>query len=321
MEWWEKALNVGLGPVVGVAKDFILDPGETTGLGKKDPVYHDIDASAYQAPDDVSRYDAYVSGAGQQASRLQDRRYDPINMLEQAGDYDNSLAARRDQEGLLASYNQALAGNAPSVAQAQLQSGLDQANRQTLAMAANSRGGAGNAMALSDAMRQMSNASTDIAGRAAALRAQEIDAARQGAAGLSQAMRNQDLATRASSLDAARLPAEIQMKRFALNDVAAQAERERQLKLLAMQQGVYDRNQRASMQYEQDKASGRAAADALAMGYNRDVAAARRGLTDKAVGTITNVITGGAGGKGGGAGGMGGLGGTSAPSGGGGFTY
>lgn len=301
------------GPGALLAKKFLLegDLGEKTGYGRMDPKYHDPNEAAYKAADSADRYDDYITRAQQKAGMLQDRKFLPMNMAAQQADYQNAQGARAQQNALMQSYNQAIAGNAPSVAQAQLQSGLDQANRQTLAMAANSRGGAGNAMALSDAMRQMSNASTDIAGRAAALRAQEIDAARQGGSGLAQAMRGQDLATRASSMDAARMPVEMQMKQFALNDAAAQAERERQLKLMAMQQGVYDRDQRAAMQYQQDLMRGRLEADAAALGYNRDVAAARRGATDKVVGTalnaIGNVATGGMTGGMGGGGGMGGM--------------
>jgi len=272
--------------------------GQFGGYEKVRIPFYKPQQSAYGANDIPDKYNPYIMGAGQQAARFQDRRYDPINMLEQAGDYDNSLAARRDQGALLESYNQALAGNAPSAAQAQLQSGLDQANRQTLAMAANSRGGAGNAMALSDAMRQMSNASTDVAGRAAALRAQEMDSYRQGASGLSQAMRGQDLATRQSSLEAARMPAEMQMKRFALNDAAAQAERDRQLKLLGLQQGMYDRDQRANIQYQQDLINSFYRSREIEVGGNapgdkdrRESSRASLGALLKAVGVPTGLST------------------------------
>lgn len=112
-------------------------------------------------------------------------------------DAGNALAqsqqARDMQAGIMGSYNDVLAGNAPSVAQAQMQAGLDKANQSAMGMAASTRGGGANAlMAMRQAGMQQQANSLGAINDMSALRAREMDMARSGAAGLAGQMRSGD---------------------------------------------------------------------------------------------------------------------------------
>lgn len=104
------------------------------------------------------------------------------------------MSSRGSQADALAMYRAAALGQGPSAAQAQLQAGLDAANRQQMSMAASARGGG---LARSAAMRgAMANAGDQglaAAQQAAILRAQEQQAGMQGFAGLGSAMRGMDM--------------------------------------------------------------------------------------------------------------------------------
>jgi len=93
------------------------------------------------------------------------------------------------QGGLMAAqqaYRQAAAGNAPSVAQVQLQQGQQNAALQANQMAASARGGAGaGIMAQRQAMTQQAMGAQNANAQAAHLRAEEMAQARQGLASVS----------------------------------------------------------------------------------------------------------------------------------------
>ena len=104
-----------------------------------------------------------------------------------------SQQARGFQEGLMGSYNDVLSGNAPSVAQMQMQQGVDRANQQAMGLAASTRGGGANAlMAMRQAGMQQQANSLGAVNEAAMLRAREQDMARAGAGALAGQMRSGD---------------------------------------------------------------------------------------------------------------------------------
>ena len=101
-------------------------------------------------------------------------------------------SAQQDQQAALGMYQDAAAGNAPSVAEGLMQQGQDQAVANQMAMAAGGR--TGNVASAANSAGQMgSGMAMQGAQQASQLRAAEIDAARAGAAGLSTNMAGQSL--------------------------------------------------------------------------------------------------------------------------------
>lgn len=122
------------------------------------------------------------------------------------GSLANSAQALGSQQQALGMYQQAAAGNGPSAAQAQLQSGLDQSLQAQQAQAASTRGGFGLANAQHDASVNSGQLQGQAANNAAQLRAQEQQAGMAGyattAAGI-QAQQSQNAqAAQAAQLNA-----------------------------------------------------------------------------------------------------------------------
>jgi len=108
-------------------------------------------------------------------------------------DYDQANQTRGYQGEALGLYRDAAMGKGPSAAQAQFQGSLDQSLRAGQATANSARGGAlGLAQARLAAAREGGEMLSDATSKAAALRAQEMQAAMGGYAGLGTQMRGQD---------------------------------------------------------------------------------------------------------------------------------
>jgi len=136
---------------------------------------------------DTTKQDAALSGAMP--------NYTQANA--QAGQANLDFGGANAALGQSQNYAQQLAGieneSAPSAAQAQLQSGLNQAQQSSLAMARSGRGFGGSAAALNQAAVLNANASQQAVNSSAQLRASEVAAERtrqaqnlQGAAGIQQ---------------------------------------------------------------------------------------------------------------------------------------
>lgn len=91
--------------------------------------------------------------------------------------------ALQQQSALGRSYDQVIAGTAPSVAQTQLRRGVDETGAAVRAEAAGA-GGNNAAMANYGAIQALAQARARANADAAALRAREVEAARQGKAGV-----------------------------------------------------------------------------------------------------------------------------------------
>lgn len=149
---------------------------------------------------------AYDQGQGQAAQQqLQNQgglAYGTLNAL--ANQYGQTATpgvqmsgangAAMNQARTLAEYQQAAAGQGPSAAQAQLQSGLDQSIAAQQAGAASTRGGFGLANAQHQAAMNAGQLQGQAANNAAQLRAQEQQAGMAGAAGLGSTMQQQQAA-------------------------------------------------------------------------------------------------------------------------------
>lgn len=131
--------------------------------------------------------------------------------------YRNEGRARAEQQQALDMYQSAAEGNAPSVAEAQQQQGLEEASRMGQNLVAGAPGvnpllAATNASAASADAARRSNSAT------AAMRAQEIADARAGYAGLAGAMRGADAARAGSMLGAEQAQGGFEMQQRGLND-------------------------------------------------------------------------------------------------------
>lgn len=147
------------------------------------------------------------------------RRAPKLDWAQEQADYNRQLEARGRQEDLARTLVEAREGKAPSVAALQLQSGLQTAQLQGLQLAANARGGAGaQILAQQGAQRQAALSSQSANRETAVLRAQEIAQARQEEAGLYNAMRSGDMASRQQSVGKQGLISQNELAQRHMND-------------------------------------------------------------------------------------------------------
>ncbi len=216
----------------------------------------------------------------------------------QSGALRDEHAARLQQQQALGMYRDAASGNAPSVAAAQQQQGLDEASRTGQNIAAGAIG-ANPLLAASNASAASADAARRSTTSAAMLRAQEIDAARAGFAGLSGQMRQGDLARGQSYLDRGQAALGAGQLGFGAEQAQAGLEMQ-QRQMSAQERQAYDQFQ---MQVNRDALAGR-------MGYGNSQAqvsmanagnsAQRRGQNQQLFNDTLNSVGNLAGGMGGG---------------------
>lgn len=158
------------------------------------------------------------------------------------------LAARGAQGDALGMYRDAANGVGPSVAQAQLQRGSDAAAAQAQSLAASARGsGVQRGAATLAGIQAASGATQNAAADAAALRAQEIQQARAGYAGLAGQMRSGDAALQGQDAQQAQFQTEAALRQRGLNDAQTSA---------AWQMGAHasDQDQEGRIRYQTGQA-------------------------------------------------------------------
>ena len=196
----------GLGKVLGTSSDFEAKTPE-------------LDKNAYQwggkeggAQADIDRY----RGLAQAADMRQGPQIDNSNFY---GDRGMEMGARGAQQYAMDQYRAQMSGLAPSVAQAQQQQGLRQAQMQQAQLAANARGGGANqAAAQRMAAMQGANLTGQAVDQAATLRAQEYASAANAFGGLASATRQGDLARGQLGAEQAYRQAGLEAQQRALND-------------------------------------------------------------------------------------------------------
>ena len=178
---------------------------------------------------DVNRADYLYGGQGQdywnaQAAQAQGRQ-------AFQGDFRNADAMRAQQMGQLGQaqqtrqmYLDAAMGNAPSLAQAQLQQGVDRGIAGQLAVANSARGSAAQrAGAMRGAQLQGQEMMAGLGAQSGALRAQEIASARQGLLGADAALAQNMSGIRGQDVGQAGMNLQANMANRAQNDAYAQA--------------------------------------------------------------------------------------------------
>lgn len=185
---WEDAAGLGLNVATGGGYGMAKTAWDATvGGGVADAIYgaeHTYDP--YAVDPSVGQYgdspDYYKNRLGQ----LEEQRADAQQWGQQA----------RNLQGISArSYQDVLAGKAPSLAAMQQRQGVQMAAMNGANLAASARGGGGTQLlAMQQAQRQQAMTAQDAVMQSAMLRAKEQDVARQGLAGVGAQMRQSDMA-------------------------------------------------------------------------------------------------------------------------------
>ncbi len=147
------------------------------------------------------------------------------------GDFQNANAMRQQQQAQIGQGQQtrqmfydAAMGNAPSLAQAQLQQGVDRGIAGQLAVANSARGSAAQrAGAMRGAQLQGQDMMAGLGAQSGALRAQEIATARQGLIGADQGLSQSLAGMRGQDVSQAGMNLQANMANRAQNDTYAQA--------------------------------------------------------------------------------------------------
>ncbi len=239
---WSDIASVGIGGPWGYAAKKVYD--YASGSGGETPFSK---TDSLQTP--TFNPDGYSYGGSHEAEQAMRARYrqqqaeaDQRHLDWRQPDQDraNSLAARGQQSALSTIYQRQIAGQGPSVAEAQLYAGQQANAQQQAAMAAGTRGGGGNILAAQRmAQRQAAFAGLATNRDAAMLRAQEQQNAMQGQGALLNTMRQGDVSQ--GQLDQQR-----QVQQTQLND-------QRNQYYQGAEQHVNDQRLNGSMAFEQNK--------------------------------------------------------------------
>jgi hypothetical protein len=191
------------------------NPGDPTAQwGSWDPntVYYNAEGNPIYtgAQTDIDRYRQMGAQAG--ANRAPQINYGQANQFLGMGQY-----ARNQQTEALRLQQQAAMGNAPSVAQAQMQQGLGQALNQGQALAAGARGAGAMGIAQANAAQGAAGLQAQTVGNAAALRAQEMAQARGDYMAGASGIRAQDYGAAGMTGGWAQNQAALQEQQNALN--------------------------------------------------------------------------------------------------------
>jgi len=178
-----------------------------TPLDRADYAYGGRSSDSYmQEADAIARRQALSANYGQadQARQMQ------MDAMGQGG-----------MGGTRALMQQAALGQTPSVAEAQMQSGIDRGIQAQMAMANAARGGAGaRAAAMRQAQLQGADMQAGVAGQAAALRAQEMAGARGQLLGADQAIQQGLAGLRTSDQGQATTAMQAALQNRAMDDAA-----------------------------------------------------------------------------------------------------
>lgn len=260
-----------------------------------------------------------VNKIGRPTGQMQPRAQAPSYQ----GNYDTGYGgihgeAAEESRGLqvdaLGMYRNAATGNAPSVAQTMMQQGLDRASAAQQSAAASARGPAALAAAQRQAAWNMAGVQQGGVGQMAALRAQEMDQARQGYMQGTGMMRGQDLSRFGMDLQQGTAQAGLQAQNQAGRSAHAQAQGGAGLGLINTGIGIGRYGHQAAMGEEAARQQHEQATRQAAFAEAERTAKARAGglgmianFGSGALSTVGNAMTGGMAGGGGG-GGVGGAG-------------
>lgn len=180
------------------------------------------DANSFEYGGSRQAGDAIARGYSDMGQTAQQREAFLANYTDSVQDRNRALQARGEQMGALGLQRDAAMGLAPSVAQQQMQAGLDQAMRGQESARASARGAAGIAMADYAAAGNIAAQQQQVNQQMGILRANEMaqarDAYQQGATG----MRGQDYSAAQQAAGMSQFQAQQQSSNRAQNDAFSQ---------------------------------------------------------------------------------------------------
>lgn len=209
------AVGAGLGYAAGGAAESAMagsSSGGGTGLRLND------EAGRFQyGGQDYNPENGEISGAEKRARRYDQlgdyyaNRPDAYADYTQANqDYAQQQEARQRQMALGQQYQDVIDGKTASRAEMQMRAGQDATAQQALNLAASARGG-GSLLANQQAINANALGQQNVNRDAAMLRAQEVEAARQGLGNTWNSVRQGDMSARGQSADQAQAQAGIQL--------------------------------------------------------------------------------------------------------------
>jgi hypothetical protein len=162
--------------------------------------------------------DAQADYYRQQAENAQGREAAQADYAMTNEDRARALAMRGQQEQALDLQRQAALGQAPSVAQQQMQAGLDQAMRSQESMRASARGASGLALADYNAAANVAAQQQQVGVQSSILRAQEMAQARDAYQAGATGIRGMDYSAAGQAAGMAQYQSDNQMKQREMND-------------------------------------------------------------------------------------------------------
>lgn len=185
--------------------------------GYKEPT-SGFDANRYEygGQAGMAQQQANYYKAGAEAAQLRDGVQADYTMTNE--DRARALAMRGQQEQALDLQRQAALGQAPSVAQQQMQAGLDQAMRSQESMRASARGASGLALADYNAAANIAAQQQQVGVQSSILRAQEMAQARDAYMSGASGIRGMDYQSAQQAAGMAQYQADNQMKQREMND-------------------------------------------------------------------------------------------------------
>jgi hypothetical protein len=196
------------------------------------------------------------------ASQAQGRQGAQIDMTAANQSRGMALGTRGQSSEALDMARQAALGQAPSVAQQQLQMGRDQALQNSMAMANSVRGGGANlAAAQMAAQRQQGEMMGQTNQQAAQLRAQEMAQARGQYGSMAAQQRAQDLQSQGLDFQAAQAQAQLEQQQHGLNDAYTMG-------MYGLGQHAADQQQMGGIRGQEDTAANQLGAGQINAGVN-----------------------------------------------------
>jgi hypothetical protein len=179
-----------------------------------------------------------------QAENAQGRQAAQADYTVTNEDRARALAMRGQQEQALDLQRQAALGQAPSVAQQQMQAGLDQAMRSQESMRASARGASGLALADYNAAANVAAQQQQVGVQSSILRAQEMAQARDAYQAGATGIRGMDYSAAGQAAGMAQYQSDAQMKQREMNDRYA-------LGMYGAQEGVRAAQMQGNLQQQQ----------------------------------------------------------------------
>jgi hypothetical protein len=177
-----------------------------------------FDANRYEYGGKAGMADQQAAYYRQQAEAAQLREGVQANYAMTNEDRARALAMRGQQEQALDLQRQAALGLMPSVAQQQMQAGLDQAMRSQESMRASARGASGLALADYNAAANVAAQQQQVGVQSSILRAQEMAQARDAYQAGATGIRGMDYSAAGQAAGMAQYQADNQMKQREMND-------------------------------------------------------------------------------------------------------